>query len=259
MSKPIFLVDLDDTLFQTKRKMKEELNQIPVRVGALDRSLEPRSFMNGMQANFVDWMMANSEVIPVTARGTEEISRVQIPFDSWKITTHGAVILTPNGKPDLGWQSHILSSLAPYTEKLLELEAVCNEVLKNRGIDGWVRINYEYGDQPVYLVMKHTNSNNISEIYEIAEEVASLTDLSGYYVHSNGNNIAWLPHCISKGNATQYLLTNIKEMDAVGATRPIIGLGDSVSDHGFLTLCDFWGMPSTSQFATHVEASFNDQ
>lgn len=39
--KPAVLVDLDDTLFQTKRKMIDELAQDPFRVGALDRSLTP--------------------------------------------------------------------------------------------------------------------------------------------------------------------------------------------------------------------------
>lgn len=45
MNKPVFLCDLDDTLFQTRRKMVDELDLPPFRVGALDRSLTPRSFM----------------------------------------------------------------------------------------------------------------------------------------------------------------------------------------------------------------------
>ena len=44
------------------------------RSGALDRSLKPRSFMTEEQGMFTDWLLANSELIPVTARGTEEIS-----------------------------------------------------------------------------------------------------------------------------------------------------------------------------------------
>lgn len=256
MNKPLFLVDLDDTLFQTKRKMTQELGQEPVRVGALDRSLTPRSFMNQKQAMLVDWLLECSELIPVTARGTDEIARVEIPFRSWQITTHGAVILQPNGQPDAGWQQHILDALAPYTAHLLELERVCNAVLKEQQVDGWVRINHEYDGQPVYLVMKHSNSNHIEETYAVADEVAKHIDLSGYYVHRNGNNIAWLPHCIEKGKATAYLLKTLQE---TSGTRPVIGLGDSLSDHRFLTLCDFWGMPSTSQFATHVDQSFHQQ
>lgn len=35
MNKPVFLCDLDDTLFQTRRKMVDELDLPPFRVGAL--------------------------------------------------------------------------------------------------------------------------------------------------------------------------------------------------------------------------------
>lgn len=45
MNKPVVLSDLDDTLFQTRRKMVDELALEPFKTGALDRSLAPRSFM----------------------------------------------------------------------------------------------------------------------------------------------------------------------------------------------------------------------
>ncbi|KAA9652395.1 hypothetical protein F7G05_28740, partial [Escherichia coli] len=100
MNRPVIFSDLDDTLFQTRRKMVDELDLAPFRTGALDRSLEPRSFMTEEQAMLVDWMLEHAELIPVTARGTEEIARVTIPFRSWAVTTHGAVILDPQGNPD---------------------------------------------------------------------------------------------------------------------------------------------------------------
>ncbi|MFU7617224.1 hypothetical protein ACNAPE_28765, partial [Klebsiella pneumoniae] len=103
MNKPVVFSDLDDTLFQTRRKMVDELALEPFRTGALDRSLTPRSFMTEEQAMLVDWLLEHADLIPVTARGTEEISRVQIPFRSWAVTTHGAVILRPDGTPDSDW------------------------------------------------------------------------------------------------------------------------------------------------------------
>ncbi len=44
MTNPVILADLDDTLFQTRRKMVDELALAPYKTGALDRSLAPRSF-----------------------------------------------------------------------------------------------------------------------------------------------------------------------------------------------------------------------
>lgn len=80
MNKPVVLSDLDDTLFQTRRKMVDELALEPFRTGAVDRTLNPRSFMTEEQSMLVDWLLEQAELIPVTARGTEEISRVRIPF-----------------------------------------------------------------------------------------------------------------------------------------------------------------------------------
>ncbi|VTP59689.1 Uncharacterised protein [Serratia rubidaea] len=67
MNKPVVLSDLDDTLFQTRRKMVGELAQQPFRTAALDKDLHPRSFMNEEQSMLVDWLLAQAELIPVTA------------------------------------------------------------------------------------------------------------------------------------------------------------------------------------------------
>lgn len=256
MLNPIFLADLDDTLFQTLRKMEPLPDDKEYRSGALDRSLKPRSFMTEEQGMFTDWLLANSELIPVTARGTEEISRVTIPFKSWAITTHGAVILRPDKTPDPEWKSKIIHALSAYTQAIYDLQTLCTQLLADRGVNGWARINFEYDEQPIYLVMKHRDSTKIQEIYDVADEVATKFDLSGFYVHRNSNNIAWLPKCIEKGIATEYLLSILREKDGV---RPVIGLGDSVSDYKFLQHCSWWGVPKKSQFASHINLSLNHE
>jgi predicted mannosyl-3-phosphoglycerate phosphatase (HAD superfamily) len=254
MNKPLFLVDLDDTLFQTMRKISEQDKKENLRVGAIDLTLQPRSFMTEEQSLFVDWLLNNAELIPVTARGTSEIARVSIPYSSWAITTHGAVILKPDGTPDVTWKNKILSDIAPLQNTLLDLQSKCEELLSQRGINGFARINYEYDDQPIYLVMKHRNSAQVQEIYDIAKVVTKEFDLSGFYVHSNSNNIAWLPKCVEKGLATEYLLNQIR---TTSGPRPVIGLGDSISDHTFLKHCSWWGVPKKSQFANLIQGSID--
>lgn len=249
MTDPVILTDLDDTLFQTRRKMTEEQKITPFRAGALDRSLEPRSFMTQEQSMLVDWLLAHADLIPVTARGTEEFSRVTIPFRSYAITTHGAVILTPDGSPDPHWQSLILSALAPYREQLLSLQTFCTQLMEEHGIDAWARINYEYGEVPVYLVMKHTDSNRLDELYKIADEAEQRFGISGFYIHRNGNNVAWLPDAIEKGRAVSWLLDTLR---AERGTFPVIGLGDSLSDYRFMQHCTWFGLPRRSQFADAI-------
>ncbi|MEQ4924870.1 hypothetical protein [Proteus hauseri] len=249
MTKPVVFTDLDDTLFQTRRKMVDELDLAPYRTGALDRSLQPRSFMTQEQAMLVDWLLEHADLIPVTARGTEEISRVSIPFHSWAITTHGAVILTPEGKADKQWQEAITQSLSTYTDRLLTLQKFITELMAKRQIDGWARINYEYGDLPIYLVMKHNDSTKLDELNAIGDELEQAFSTEGFYIHRNSNNIAWLPEPIEKGKAVTYLLNKLK---AERGIFPVIGLGDSLSDSRFMKLCSWFGMPRQSQFADAI-------
>lgn len=251
MTKPVIFSDLDDTLFQTRRKMVDELALEPYKTGALDRSRQPRSFMTQEQSMLVDWMLEHADLIPVTARGTEEISRVAIPFHSWVITTHGAVILTPDGHADKEWQAIITQSLTSYTERLLTLQNEITQRMAERHIDGWARINYEYGDLPIYLVMKHNDSTRLDELNAIGDELEKTFSTTGFYIHRNSNNIAWLPEPIEKGKAVTYLLNKLR---AERGVFPVIGLGDSLSDHRFMKLCSWYGVPRQSQFADAINS-----
>lgn len=174
MNKPVALSDLDDTLFQTRRKMVGELAQQPFRTAALDKDLHPRSFMSEEQSMLVDWLLEHAELIPVTARGTEEISRVNIPFRSWSITTHGAVILAPDGTPDQEWQAIMLRNLAPYRERLLSMQRSITRMMEVRNINAWARLNVEYDNTPIYLVIKHRDSTRLDELYSLADDLAQI-------------------------------------------------------------------------------------
>ncbi len=249
MNRPVVFSDLDDTLFQTRRKMVDEMALEPFRTGALDRSLTPRSFMTEEQSMLVDWLLEQAELIPVTARGTEEISRVQIPFRSWAITTHGAVILSAEGQPDEEWKALMLERLEPYRKKLTSLQRDITELMKAKGINAWARLNYEYGSIPVYLVMKHRDSTRLNELYAIADEIEQCFPATDFYIHRNGNNVAWLPQPVEKGLAVTWLLEKLR---AERGVFPVIGLGDSLSDHRFMRLCSWYCLPRNSQFADAI-------
>ncbi|MBO2029638.1 hypothetical protein J4734_25645 [Klebsiella pneumoniae] len=89
--------------------MVDELALEPFRTGALDRSLTPRSFMTEEQAMLVDWLLEHADLIPVTARGTGK----SVGYRSFvRPTTHGAVILRPDGTPDSDWKP-MLECLSP--------------------------------------------------------------------------------------------------------------------------------------------------
>ncbi|OTA20201.1 hypothetical protein Xbed_01676 [Xenorhabdus beddingii] len=249
MIKPVFLTDLDDTLFQSRRKMKGASPIPAFRVGALDRKNSPHSYMTEEQSMLVDWLLAHAELIPVTARNTEQFKRVQIFGHSWSIVSHGAVLLTPEGAVDEQWQSHMLPELMPYRDKLQEWERLCHRLIASHGLDAWARIDYEYGDMPVFLIIKHRDHDRLNELNLLAETLAQENHADfqqHFYFHQNNNNLTLLPRCVDKGMATRHLLQRLR---AERGAFPVIGLGDSLSDHRFMQLCDWFGMPRQSQFA----------
>lgn len=248
--KPLILSDLDDTFFQTARKMKETA-RTPYSMAALDRDAKPRSFMTEEQASLVNWLLTTSEVIPVTARGSDEFSRINIAFSSYKIACHGAVILDPDNQPNNAWQTIIQHKMKHLMPEVLALEAKVNEIiadyegLNGKKIDAWCRINEENGC-PIYLVCKVRNSLEEAQLAKLAELVESSFNLEHFYIHRNRNNLAFLPKIISKENATQFLLENLIERKG----RPILSFGDSLSDLPFMALADFICVPQYSQIST---------
>ena len=250
---PIVLVDLDDTLFQTKRKMTDEYGWEPAYIAALDRSQTPRSFMTAWQRHMSAWLLQTTELIPVTARGTEEIARVQIPFASWKVITHGAVILDADNHPLPSWQTEIEQHYQFLKIDVPSLHRLCDDLIKQQGIKAWARINYEYQDVPIYVVMKHQDSTKIDEIYQIADILADRIGNHDFYIHRNGNNVAFIPHFLDKGRAILHLLSLIEKSEK----RPVIGFGDSLSDYRFLQHCHWLAMPQISQISTILRESPN--
>lgn len=244
---PLFFLDLDDTLFQTARKMSEAQRERAV-VAAVDRQGKPSSFMTETQRNLLDWLNENACLIPVTGRGTEELGRVRIAFRSWRIATHGAVILTPDGSEDAVWRERILGIVRPLRDELRHIAQCCTDYFVRRGYDAFARINQEYRTD-IYLVMKHRDNSRLPELYAVVDDVLSGMDLSHFVLSSNDNNISLLPRGIDKAAALRHLLV---ALDAEGGARPTVGLGDSLSDMPFLALCDWWGMPRHSQLAGAV-------
>ncbi len=51
-----------------------------------------------------------------------------------------------------------------------------------KGIKAWARLNYEYDETPVYMVMKHRDSTRLDELTAIADEIEKGV-LNGRFLH----------------------------------------------------------------------------
>ena len=235
--KPLVFVDLDDTLFQTHRKILPQPNH---QIATLDKFGQPLSYMQPKQQNFVQWLLECTELVPVTARSVEALQRVKIDFQYGAICAHGGVILQPNGQVNSAYmqqQQQALIHLQSYMQTLPE--QLKDWAQPFGSIRTWV---VQENNLAIYVVAKQ----NQPEALFLDDLVEALPDeiSTHFYIHQNGNNLALIPHLTSKRRAVEYWL---KHLTADVSERPILGWGDSLSDLGFLSCCDWFGLPKHSQ------------
>ena len=121
--RPIIFLDLDDTLFSSRRKSPEDLSLFePVAYG---KQGEPLSYMSARQRQFFEWLRKDAEVVPTTGRNGDAYRRVRLPFAGHAILSHGGLILDKDGVPDAGWHQQVTLAALAYRDALHDL---CNEI-----------------------------------------------------------------------------------------------------------------------------------
>lgn len=237
--RPLLLTDLDDTLFQTARKMPINSDRIPAAQGLNGETI---CFMYQWQQEFINWALGCMTVIPVTARGIESFQRVHLPFEHGAVCVHGAAILTPSGTLDANWHLHIKKELESYQARLVNMLATILQIGETieLSLRGWLEYTQ---DTVAYLVIK-SNAAKEEELAKLLNTLRQTISLEGFYTHMNGNNLAILPKAVNKRAAAMEIL---RQHTAKYGRVPVFGMGDSISDLGFMRLCDFAAFPPNSQ------------
>ncbi len=242
-NRPLVFVDLDDTLFQTACKMGEG-ERFPA---TIDVDGNPNGYMSPVQKQFIEWLLATADVVPVTAGSVEAYSRVQLPFTHGAVCAHGGVILSPDNVVDDAWNTRMTGELAHVQGRLDGLCATTLQIGEELGysLRGWVveEIGLKH-----YIVTKH-NGHDDAILQVVLDAVRKRDLLHGLYVHGNGNNLAFLPDALRKQRAVQEWVS--RDM-AIHGERPRMGFGDSISDFGFMSECHWWATPRRGQLAERV-------
>lgn len=232
-SKIVIFTDLDDSLIQTEGKLPDNAEKF---LGATDRSGNALSFFTQTQKTLLT-MFARSEaiVIPVTGRNTDALNRVEYCFDNFRVVSHGAVVLTDNGKLCQSWLGEIDSELCHWPQLLEQSNKEINEIISSLKLDARSRVIIDQ-DIPAYISVKGE-----SAALKTIRQENSLD--SHFFRHENGRNHALLPPYARKKRAVEHLK---KRLD-VTENDLVVGIGDSVSDLGFMHACHFSMMPTNSQ------------
>lgn len=237
-ARPLVFVDLDDTLFQTHRRLTPNAEFV---VASYDKNATPLAYMSDKQQMLTRWLWQSTDVVPVTARSPEALARVALAFHHGAICAHGAIILDNHGNTDPNYHAIMRQALLAYQPQFRALTKTVQDIAVSLGS---VRL-WTVAEQGVelYLMVKQNDLSALLFLPSIIQRLPRAI-LAEFYCHSNGNNLAIIPKAVSKAFAVQYYLEHY-----VAEQRVTLGFGDSLSDMAFLSLCDFWGAPRHSQIS----------
>ncbi|MEJ8853048.1 hypothetical protein WKW79_00620 [Variovorax robiniae] len=239
---PVFVFsDLDDTLFSSARKRAPGPDSQPA---ALLRNGDVVSYTNGPQRAFLDWLMRDARLVPVTARSIEAFRRVLLSFSGPAIVSFGGVLLDDTGREDAEWAAHMAKVLGPSALLLQEACTLLQAAIDARGLNAWTRVVHE-GGLAQYVVAKH-REHDAGALTQLDTEVLGplLAAHPGFRSHQNANNLALLPPGLDKSAALTFLLSRLRAAHGEIVT---IGFGDSYSDADFMALCDYGMTPRGTQ------------
>ena len=238
--KPLFLTDCDDTLFIAARKVDMPLDRCEVASTLADGTPSgyrtPRLLALGK-------LMEAGDVIPVTARSREVLARCDVA-QAPAICSNGGVVVGPDGEVDADWRAAIATRVGDGHA----IREVHDRAANAAGV-GFRHWTVDDEGMPLYIVFK-SNASDEDAVARLSMDIDDGGMLpEGWRMHVNGNNLALMPPWISKREATRHLLARLR---AQQPERLVIGIGDSLSDLGFMDECDFAMHPVNSQIGRHV-------
>jgi hypothetical protein len=249
---PLILTDLDDTLFQTLRKVEPGIGHDALTPASWLSDGSVSGYMTPIQSMFHGWL-AQGELVPVTARNRLVMERTFLKGCGRAICSHGGLILDQEGQADRGWTEHLSSLDAASSMSVGDAYAQVRSALDGHGelFRHWM-VTEEGLD--LYVTVKQNrevDGDPVAMLHRVCSEAAGLLPPE-WKLHLNGNNAAFMPAWLGKRQAVEHLLAEIR-----GGTpmRPVIGFGDSTSDLPFMSLCDYMMTPSRSQVAGILSAA----
>lgn len=239
--KPLFLTDLDDTLFTTARKIKG----VPIELCTVASTLtdgSPSGYRTPAHRALMQ-LMEVGDIVPVTARSREVMARCDVP-QAPAICSNGGVIVLADGRIDQDWHDEIVTNVGDRTE----IDGLHEQVRQVAGA-GFRNWTVDESGTPLYICFKNDASDE-DAIERLALDIEDGSILpEGWSLHRNGNNLALMPVWISKRRAARHLIARVRSKQP---NRLVIGLGDSLSDLGFMAECDYAMHPTHSQIGRHL-------
>jgi len=244
----LVFADIDGTLMETSPG--PAMADLCV-VGAWDNAGHVIAVRRERHEALITMLGAAHALIPVTGRSVGALGRVNWNFNSYAVAHHGAVVLQPNRERDSEFEESIRSSLDA-AQAILDTAYHDTLVLVERS-GALLRVSRQLvAGRTVEVCVKSTQvtADGLGPEADVIEECWQASP--GIRIHRNGNNLAMLPLTITKERAMEWVVQRIESQ--IGPCVRF-GVGDSLTDLGFMRRCDFFIVPAGSQID---RSSFGD-
>ena len=237
----VFL-DLDDTIFQTKRKCPENAKITPA---AFLKDGSPISYFTEKQRHLFNLLNKKTRLIPTTARNENAFKRACIDDFDYAIINHGGIILNRDGSVHQGWYQKIEPQVNAMLPDLKALEAHVQQFANQQQVPYNIRLISDFG-LTFYLLVKHQerDKNTLKMLYEQVISPYIESQQLDFYCHLNDNNLAVLPKFLNKAPAVSFLQEQLEKEHKEYLS---FGMGDSLTDVPYMQLCDYFITPTNSQ------------
>ena len=237
----VSFVDLDETLFSSRRRHPGESSLVPA---ARLRGGEWGAYSNESQLLLFSMLTSQGACVPVTGRTVDSFGRVMLGFQGEAVCNHGATILLADRSPCESWRNRQREILRPAQSMLKEFLAYATTLKDRNGVKFKARLMSDDG-AGVYVNLKHPHWLEDELEIAVMEHVLPLVSInSGFRALLNGNNAAVLAPGVSKVSAVRHLMETYRKQHPACV---FLGAGDSSSDADFLEACDFCITPTNSQ------------
>lgn len=245
----VVFADIDGTLIEPVRRLTAIS---PGVVAATDRVGRPVAYRTPQTDQLLRVLNAADLLIPVTGRSRSAFERVDIPFNSFAIMHHGAMITDGAGQECSTYAAEVRDDIHRSHQVLDDAFGHAECDIAARGLP--LRVYRQMlQDRTVEVCIKHAD-HRAAALDDGADAIAAYwRTLPEVRIHRNGNNLALLPDTVTKERAVRWVQDRLRVELGMMTT---FGIGDSTSDMGFMAVCDYWMIPGRSQIAHHIESIF---
>ena len=239
-SRVVVLTDLDDSLFQTLRKIPKDTDFKPV---AFDKNKEPLSYMSHPQSLLWDMLLNySSDIIPITGRNLDALNRVQLPFGTYRSVSHGSIVLNKDNKLCEDYWFDYLNIDSDQLKQICQKNHKLNEyisfLIEKNKLNLRTKLITEYGFSQ-YVSIK----GDKEDLEFISKNICNTTLLKKFRFHLNDKNMAYIPSIFCKKKAAIYILNKLN----VDSNDLVLTIGDSISDLNMMCTGFYAILPTKSQ------------